>query len=74
MAASPKYKVYRDDIYVASCKHPEDAAAICGMGGDVKVKLHHRKVVYDHLADGEIAGDSWDEAADLMLDREAHQE
>ena len=28
MANSPQFKVYRNGIYIASCKHPEDAAAI----------------------------------------------
>ncbi len=70
MASSPIYKVYRDGEYVASCKHTEDAAAICGMGGEkVMVKLNHRKVIYDHSKDNEIASDSWDEAAEIMRAR-----
>jgi len=72
MAGSPQFKVYRAGEYVAACKYPEDAAAIAGMGGEkVQVRYGHsaKAVLYDHTADNEMAGDSWDGTAMLMLDR-----
>ena len=70
MAQSPVFKVFRNGEYVASCKYPEDAAAICGMGGDCCVKYGHKgPVIYHHKNDNEIAGNSWDDAADLMVAR-----
>ena len=70
MAASPPFKVYRAGEYVASCKYAEDAAAIAGMGGErVLVKYHHKQVLYDHDADGQVASNSWDEAGELIRAR-----
>ena len=65
MAASPRWKVYRDGEYVAACKYPEDAAAIVANGGSVK--LDHRYVVFeDHPKLNELAAESYDKAAELM--------
>jgi len=61
MASSPKFKVYRYGEYVASCKYPEDAAAIIGMSGG-KILLNHRKILY-RSDDGKEAANSYDEVA-----------
>jgi hypothetical protein len=69
MARSPILKVYRDGEYVASCKYYEDAAAICGMGGNAKVKLDHGRTIWTEGSEVISAGDSWDEAGTIMRDR-----
>ena len=65
MAASPRFKIYRNGKYVAACKYPEDAAMIVANGGSVK--LDHRHLIYpDDEKHREIAANSYDEAAELM--------
>jgi hypothetical protein len=70
MAASPKYKVYCDGIYIASCKDVYDALAIIEMRGAGSIKVHHNKLVYDFDIDGSPIDPSWDASAKLALDRE----
>lgn len=66
MAASPDWKVYRDKEYVASCKYPEDAAAIvAAMSGSVRY-THAREVFAQTDENQALAADSYDEAADIM--------
>jgi hypothetical protein len=77
MAGSPDWKVYRDGVYVASCKHAEDAAALVSLSGG-EVRFTHRLVVWREGCEAYSAGQSYDGAAALMYDRvrehfEAHE-
>ena len=80
MAGSPKWKVFVDDEYIASCKYAEDAAALVGArgpcdDGSVQVRYGHSKrytVWRDGLEDIEAA-ESYDVAAETMIEREAAQ-
>jgi hypothetical protein len=69
MAASPAFKVYRDGEYIASCKHPEDAAMIIAGTGSGQVKHRHGKLLWDEGQEEIAAGESYDRAAKIMLDR-----
>lgn len=68
MASSPQWKVYRDGEYVAACKYAEDAAALVSNFGGV-VKHGHKLVVWTEGAEEFIAGESYDGAAEVMLQR-----
>lgn len=72
MARSLDFKIYDSDgIYQASCRHATDAAAVVAIQGDgATVRFRHRKRIWTEgeNADG-YAGDSYDEAAELMLSR-----
>lgn len=72
MAASPKYKVYTSGgEYVAACKFAEDAAAVAGLyGPGATVRLGHKRVVFTDGIDGS-GGESVDNAAALIHEREA---
>lgn len=69
MAASPKWKVYRDGKYIGCVKHAEDAAALVSLSGGM-VKLGHGLVVWREGAEEFSAGESYDGAAQIMHDRE----
>lgn len=70
MASSPPYKVFRNGEYVASVKYLEDAAALCSVSGKGSVvKLGHSKVIWTEGEEEIDAGDSYDEAADIMQRR-----
>ena len=51
MAMAPTFKIYRDGLYVAAVKDPEDAAAVVAIIGD-QVRLGHRRVLWDNAKDG----------------------
>ncbi len=71
MADKKEWKVYRNGKMVAATAHPEDAAAIVGMGGEATVKFRGR-IVFRGPVDEESgvdAADSWDAAAGVMSDR-----
>lgn len=67
MAQTPMLKVYVRGEYVASCKHPEDAAAILSANGDPtgNIRCDHRLIVWREGCDGQ-AGDSYDAVAALI--------
>ena len=65
MAASPKWKVYRQGEYVAACKYAEDAAALVAVSGGI-VKHDHNLVVWREGSEGFSAGESYDRAAGRM--------
>ncbi len=71
MAGAPKWKVYRaDGVYMASCKEPEAAAALASLYSDgAKVKHDHRLVVWTEGEEEVRAGESYDRAAEIMLQR-----
>lgn len=68
MAGSPKWKVYRNGEYIASCKYADDAAALVSLGGGI-VKHDHSLVVWNEGAESFSAGESYDGAAKIMQDR-----
>ena len=65
MAATPKWKIYRDGEYVAACKYAEDAAALVAMSGGV-VKRGHSLIVWREGHEEFEAGESYDRAAEIM--------
>ena len=68
---SPIYKIFRRGEYVASCKYPEDAAAICGMTKGTEVKLGHSgPILFREGSESISAAESWDEAAKIMRQRQ----
>lgn len=68
MAASPRYKVYRNGEYIGCAKYAEDAAALVGVGGDI-IKVDHRHIVWREGAEAFSAADSYDEAAAVIFQR-----
>ena len=71
MAATPRWKVYRDGVYVASCKYAEDAAAIIGMSncGDIRDGRNALKIVWREGREAFSAADSYDQVAKVVHNR-----
>jgi hypothetical protein len=69
MAQSPKYKIYRGKEYVGCVKHATDAAVLVSVQTDGTVRLGHSRILWTEGVDGE-ASDSYDGAADVILQRE----
>lgn len=69
MAASPKYKIYRGKEYVGCVKDATDAAVLVSVQTDGEVRLGHSFVLWREGKDG-CAGESYDTAAELILERE----
>lgn len=77
MAATPRLKVHNPNgEYIASCKHYEDAACLIAMYGEGATVRHadigsrdKRDVIWREGAERIAAGDSYDEAADIMRSR-----
>jgi|GEM_PF-2508119 hypothetical protein len=70
MAASPDWKVYRDNEYVAAFKYAEDAAAFVAItGGHVRNGHRVRDTVWREGAEAFSAGRSYDAAAAVMAER-----
>lgn len=71
MAASPRWKVYRNGEYVASCKYVEDAASLIGMSncGDIRDGRDSLKVVWREGREAFSAADSYDEVARIVYER-----
>lgn len=73
MAGSPRLKVFSSDgEYIASVKYYEDAAALASMRGDgTQVRAGHGGTVLWHEGTEEFsAGESYDDAAQVMLERD----
>ena len=71
MGATPRWKVYRDGEYVASCKYVEDAAALIGVSncGEVRDGDNGRKVVWREGREAFSAADSYDGVAEVVHSR-----
>ena len=71
MARSPRFKIYRDGEYVGCVKYLEDAAAIAGMTDGTQVRDGHSpsRILWCEGEEEFLAGDSWDDAADVMRER-----
>lgn len=77
MAASPPIKVFNPaGVYIASCKHFEDAAALVSLNGNgSQVKWHHSGwVLWTEGAEDIPAGESYDRAGLLMAERLAEKQ
>lgn len=74
MAASPRWKVYDGDEYVAACKYLEDAAALVAFRGDgATIRDGHsaRHTVWCEGAEDQPANESYDHVRDTCLKRAA---
>lgn len=69
MGASPPIKVYRLAEYVASCHYFEDAAALAGLTQGSVVKWRGKHVIWREGSESVAAGDSYDQAAEIMRRR-----
>ena len=73
MAATHKFKVYDSaGQYVASCKYPEDAAALiaCVYGDNgATIRYGHRKVVWTEGSESMFASESYDFVAEQVWKR-----
>jgi hypothetical protein len=69
--STPVWKIYTaSGEYIAACKHSEDAAAVVSLHGQgATVRHNHGHVVWREGAEEFSAGDSYDLASNLMLDR-----
>jgi hypothetical protein len=67
-----RYKVYdHQGEHIASCKHPVEAAVLVGVQPDgATVRAEHNLVVWIEGSEGWGAGDSYDQTADIILQRE----
>lgn len=72
MASTPQWKVYRggkNGEYIAATKYAEDAAVLVAMTTDGVVKYDHKQVVWTEGAEEFKAGESYDRAVALMIER-----
>lgn len=69
MGQSPKYKVYKGDEYIGCVKDATDAAVLVSIQEGGTVRLGHKKILWTEGVDG-LAGESYDAAAELILERE----
>ena len=71
MAATPRFKVYRNGEYVASCKYAEDAAMMIALsnGGDIRDGRNALKIVWREGSEDFSASESPDMAAQVIMDR-----
>lgn len=71
MAASPQFKIYtRDKEYIASCKEPEDAAAIVALRGNgSSIIWQHSVVVWNEGREQQAADISYDFVAQIVHKR-----
>ena len=71
MAESPHWKVYDSQgQYEAACKHVEIAAGIASILGDgTTVRYGHRMIVWTEGQEEFSAGQSYDGAGAIMLER-----
>lgn len=70
MAGSPRFKVFRGKEYVASCKYPEDAAAIVATSPTgATIRDGHTTVVWNEGREAQPAGESFDFVASTIYAR-----
>ena len=71
MSASPEFKVYSPTgEYVASCKHPEDAAAIISSyGRGATIRYRHRRLLWEEGKEIIPAGESYDRVNEIVTAR-----
>ena len=72
MAGSPRFKIYFNGIYEGSTKDPDRAAMLCaclGEGSDVRDGPAKRDIVWREGSEAFSASESYDGAADVMMER-----
>lgn len=71
MAISPLFKVYNAHrVYIASCRHVEDAAALIALyGRDATIRWGHSFVVWHEGAEARAAGESYDNVQAVVYSR-----
>ena len=71
MASAPRFKIYnRTGRYITACKYAADAAAIVSLHCDgATVRDNHRKIIWREGKEEIPAGESYDRAAEIMLER-----
>ena len=67
--ATPKLKVIIDGKYVASCEYPEDALMIVSGNGRGSISYDRRVTLWQEGSEEIPAGESYDQAAEIMLNR-----
>ena len=73
MSATPQYKCYLNNEYLASTKHLEDAAVLVAAWSGGEVRYGHNFVLWTEGKEVFSAGESYDGAADIMQRRLTHQ-
>jgi hypothetical protein len=68
MSGTPKFKVYREGEYIGALKYAEDAAAVVSLAGSL-IKYDHGKTIWREGHEEVSAGESYDRAAAIMLNR-----
>jgi hypothetical protein len=67
---APKWKVYLGAEFIASCRYPEDAAALVAAHRDGGyVYYNHDLCVWQEGKEEFWAGENYDRAADIMRQR-----
>lgn len=76
MAGSPQWKVYNAaGVYIASCKHIEDAAVLVAARGDgATIRRQHGKPLWTEGAEAFPAGESYDRVFDVVMQRVHEQD
>lgn len=70
MASSPKWKVYRNNEYVASCKWLEDAAMLMqGEGDEIRLGHNAKRAVWREGFESQSACESYDHVAAVCSER-----
>ena len=54
MAASPRFKIYREKEYIGSMKHYQDAFLFCHQGHELSIRLSHTLEIYHSNHDSDI--------------------
>ena len=67
---TPRWKVYNSsNEYVASCKYPEDAAALIAVYGYGTIRDGHRRIMWAEGEEEQPAGVSYDYVAATIYQR-----
>lgn len=64
MAGSPQFKLYKGKEYLASFKHPSDAAILLAAWGEGQIRHSHSMVLYTEGVDGK-ASENYDAVAQI---------
>jgi hypothetical protein len=68
MAASPRWKIYRNGEYVGCCKYAEDAARLVALSGG-EIRDGHRKLVWREGTENWNASESYENCAGVIMER-----
>jgi hypothetical protein len=67
-APSLPYRVWYDGKLIGATAEPEEAAALAGMRTETTVRYGNR-LIWREGREHVLAGDSWDQAGQVMYDR-----